>query len=399
MKIAISGAGIAGVTLAYWLVRSGHEPILIEKAPRLRTGGYVIDFWGVGLAVAERMGLLSQVLEAGYTQREVRFVDDRSRTAGGFATRVLHELTGGRFTTIGRSALVEIIYGALDDRVETIFGDQIVAMQEHADGVAVTLEHGGNRDVDAVVGADGLHSAVRALRFGPEPSHETYLGYAVAAFEVPGYRPRDEGIYVIHPRAGHQLARFALRDDRTLFLLIFRSGPEVLSDRPSPAEIRDVLRSEFGHLGWEAPRILTAMADVDDIYFDRMSQIRMPTWHAGRVALAGDAAAAVSLLAGEGTGLAMLESYVLAGEIGRAGKDHRHAFAEYERRLRPFVTDKQKSAAKSASTFVPHTERGVWLRNQATKLMDLPGVGALLLGRALRDDIDLPDYSGGSYQL
>jgi len=392
MRIAISGAGIAGTTLAYWLARAGHEPVLIEKAPRLRTGGYVIDFWGAGMVVTQRMGLLPQVMAAGYDQREVRFVDDHGRRIGGFDTHTLSELAGGRFTTIGRSTLVEIIFRALNNRVETIFDDQITAIQEHPDGAVVKLEGGATLDVDLVVGADGLHSAVRSLHFGPQAGYERFLGYGVAAFEVPGYQPRDDGVYVIHPAPGHQLARFTMRDDRTLFLLIFETDRDPLADRPSPAQIRDVLRSEFGHLRWETPQILAAMQDADDIYYDRMSQIRMPTWHAGQVALAGDAAAAVSLLAGEGTGLAMIEAYVLAGEISRAGSHHLHAFAEYERRLRRFLAGKQLSAAKFASTFVPHTAAGVWIRNQATKIMGLPGVGNLFLGRSLRDNLDLPDY-------
>ena len=392
MRIAISGAGNAGTTLAYWLLKAGHDVTLIERAPELRTGGYIVDFWGLGYTLAEKMGLKDQVQREGYHQKEVRFVDDASKRAGGFSTEVVHELTGGRFTTIRRGALVKIVYDLIKDEIETIFDNSIASIEETESAVSVTLENAGRRDFDLLVGADGLHSKVRALHFGPEADFETYMGYAVAAFEVTGYRPRDELIYVIHPTASHQLARFALRDDRTLFLLIFRADPKAADARLSAAQVKSLLKSEVRGVGWEAPQILRHMDGVDDVYFDRMSQIRMPGWHKGRVALVGDAAAAVSLLAGEGTGLAMVEAYVLAGELHRAGSDVTQALANYESRLRKFIDGKQKTAAKSSGTSAPKTELGVWLRNQATKLMSLPGFGSLFLGQILHDGFDLPDY-------
>lgn len=393
MRIAISGAGIAGTALAYWLKRYGHEPVLIEKAPKLRTEGYVVDFWGLGLTVTERMGLLEKVMKQGYRQREVRFVGNDNSRVGGFSTDVLHKLTDGRFTTIRRGALVEMFFEALNGHVEAIFGDQITTLTEGPDSISVALQHGGEREFDLLIGADGLHSALRRLSSGPEAKFETYLGYAVAAFEVTGYRPRDEDIYVIHPTASRQLARFALRDDRTLFLFIFSCNPDRADVRMTTPEVRALLREEFSGVGWESENILAAMEGVDDIYFDRMSQIRMSCWHKGRVALVGDAAAAVSLLAGEGTGLALVEAYILAGEIARAGSDYRRAFQAYEERLRPFLNRKQETSARSASTFVPSTEFGVWLRNQATKLIGIPGVASFFLGRHLRDDLDLPVYT------
>lgn len=391
MKIAIHGAGVAGTTLAYWLLRAGHEPVLIEEAPELRTGGYVVDFWGLGFQLVEKMGLLSQVLDQGYTQRELRFVDERLNKIGGFSTEAMGDLSGGRFTTIRRGALVEMIYGALEGEVETVFGDSIARVVERGDGLSLTLRGGTVRDFDILIGTDGLHSATRHLCFDPHPTgYETYLGYMVGAIEVEGYERRDEGIYVVHPTPSHQIARFALRNDKTMFLLVFRNE---LGDIPTTrTEIEEVLRTEFGAIGGEAPAILEAMARADSLYFDRMSQIRMPSWTKGRVALAGDAAAAVTLIAGEGTGLAVLEAYVLAGELGKAQEDYQRAFAEYESHLRGFLADKQKSAEKFASSFVPRTELGIWARNQATKLMHIPGVANLLLGSQVKDDFDLPDY-------
>jgi 2-polyprenyl-6-methoxyphenol hydroxylase-like FAD-dependent oxidoreductase len=396
MKIAINGAGVAGPALAYWLHRNGDVPVLIEKAPSLRTGGYVIDFWGLGYTVAERMGLLPEVLKAGYKFHELRFVDDQGRREGGFCVDVFQKTTQGRLTSLPRGDLASIIYKSVEGKVETLFGNSIQAIDEHEDGVNVTLEDGAKREFDLVVGADGLHSRVRNLVFGPEEKFRKDLGYRVATFMVDGYRPRDEGLYVIHGAPGRQCARLALRNDHTAFLLVFRADLMQGAEPASAAETRTLLRDVFGGMGWECPKILDAMWETGDIYFDSISQIRMPAWSKGRTILIGDAAAAVSLLAGEGTGLALAQAYILAGELECAEGNHLQAFRAYERSLRSFLKGKQKAAEGFASSVVPETRFGVWFRNQATKIMRLPKMTEMLMGGTMRDDFDLPDYGNAA---
>jgi 2-polyprenyl-6-methoxyphenol hydroxylase-like FAD-dependent oxidoreductase len=392
MRIVINGVGIAGPTLAYWLRKAGHEVLLVEAAPRLRSGGYVIDFWGVGYDVAESMGLLPAIRGLGYQVQEVRFVDRQGRTRGGFSTDVFSRLTNGRFTSLRRSDLAATIYGALEGTVETIFGDSVARVEEEGRCVRVSFNHTPPREADLVIGADGLHSRVRRLAFGPQAGFETALGYHVAAFEVEGYRPRDELVYVSHAVPGRQISRFSLRGDRTLFLFVFRDD-YLPPGRPAREQDgKAVLRTVFAGVGWEGPAVLGAMGRVSDVYFDRVAQIRMDRWATGRTALIGDAAACVSLLAGEGTGLAMAEAYVLAGELHRGGDDYRAAFARYQERLMPFLQRKQESAAKFASSFAPKTALGITWRNLVTRLLRLPYVADLFIGRDLRDDIRLPDY-------
>jgi 2-polyprenyl-6-methoxyphenol hydroxylase-like FAD-dependent oxidoreductase len=392
MRVAINGMGIAGPCLAYWLQRGGHEVVLIEKAPRFRTGGYAIDFWGVGYTVAERMGILPEVHERGYVFRELRIVDARGRTVGGFSTDFLLQGMKGRYTSLPRGDLAAAIYRTIENRVETLFGNSISAIDERATGVLVSFEHGGAREFDLVIGADGLHSTVRDLAFGPEHQFEKQLGYRIAAFEAEGYRPRDELVGVTYSTPGRQVGRFSLRGDRTMFSFLFASewlnGPEPPDARGRKALLRQV----FADAGWECPQILQAMDQASDMYYDRVSQIRMDGWSKGRVILIGDAAACVSLLAGEGAGLAMAEACVLAGELNRAGPDYQAAYRRYERLLRPYVEARQKSARYFASAFVPKTRVGVWLRNQATKLMAFRPLAHFFLGRQLRDDFDLPNY-------
>lgn len=391
MKIAISGAGVAGPCLAYWLLKSGHEPVIIEHAPAFRAGGYVIDFWGLGYEIARRMGLEAQIREAGYQVREIRMVDGKGKARASLDATAFSRMLGGRFTSLPRGDLAQIIYGGVKGRVETMFGESITAIDEHESGARVSFENAADREVDLVIGADGLHSNVRKLTFGSEEKFEREIGYRVAAFELTGYAPRDELVYVMHAEPGKQAARFALRGDKTLVLFVFRAEPGAPAPHEEAAQKAEVARV-FAASRWETQDMLKAMADVPDIYFDKVSQIRMPQWTKGRVALVGDAAACASLLAGEGTGLGMTEGYVLAGELAKAGGDHRAAFAAYEKRLRPFIAQKQKTAEDFASSFAPKTALGVWLRVMAVRAMKLPGLAKLFLGASLRDDFELPDY-------
>lgn len=224
--------------------RCGHEPTLIEKAPRLRTGGYAVDFWGGGYAVAERMGLTPELHAAGYAVQELRLVDRHSRKVGGFSAELFRRNLDGRFVTLPRGDLAAMIHRSLDDRVETLFGESVSAIAQDDAGALVTFERGQSRP----------------------------------------------------------------------------------------------------------------------------------------------------LLAGEGTGLAMVEAYVLAGDLSRAGADHREAFRRYERRLRPIVEARQRSARAFASMFAPKTSLGLWTRNQASKLLDIPWVAGRIVGREFHDDIGLPEY-------
>ncbi|ORV98329.1 FAD-binding domain [Mycobacterium kyorinense] len=393
MKVAIVGAGIAGPTLAYWLWRYGHEPTLIEKAPRLRTGGYAVDFWGGGYAVAERMGLTAELHSTGYAVQDVRLVNRHSRRVGGFSVDAFRRNVDGRFVTVPRGDLAAMIYRCIDGHVETLFGEAVSAITHDDSGVRLTFERGGPRIFDLVVGAGGIHSPVRDLVFGAEAAFEADLGYRVAAFEAEGYRPRDELVYLAYNAPGRMVGRFAMREDRTLFLFVFTADHMSGRDPQNLAEVNNTLRDIFGDAGWECPEILRQLDGAADVYFDRVSQIVMDHWSQGRVALIGDAAAAVSLLAGEGAGLAMVQAYILAGELNCAAADHREAFRRYEQRLRPIVESRQRSARGFAAMFAPKTALGLWVRNQASKLLNVPQVADWAVRREFRDDIELPEYA------
>ncbi|MGV0737195.1 FAD-binding domain [Mycobacterium syngnathidarum] len=394
MRIAISGAGVAGAALAHWLHRTGHTPTLIERAPAFRTGGYMIDFWGIGCRVARKMGIEPDIRDAGYDVQSVRTLGPDGSTQAELRVDVFRRMIGNDFTSLPRGDLAAAIYRTVENDVPTVFSDSITGIDQRPDGVRVRFENTPADDFDLVIGADGLHSNVRGLVFGPEEHFEHYLGCKVAACVVDGYRPRTgaatSDAYLTYSIPGRQVGQFTLRGDRTMFLFVFRDEHGHHDMTP-----KEQLHSQFDDAGWECREILTAVDAVDDLYFDVVSQIRMDRWSQDRVLLIGDAAGCISLLGGEGTGLAITEAYALAGELAGADGDHRRAFSSYEALLRPFIEGKQAGAERMLGFFATRTRFGLWFRNVALRAMNLSRPVAGLFTGSVRDDLDLPDYRIG----
>lgn len=394
-SILVSGGGIAGCCVAWWLQRCGYAVTIVEQAAEPRDGGYVIDFWGLGYDVAEKMGLLDDLREHDLAVRDFRIVDRGGRRISGFDQGALQDLTHGRIMSLQRSALASTLYRALNDRVTVRFGDCVTSLDESVDGVDVRFHHGAPARFDLVIGADGLHSAVRRLVFGEESKFERFLGYHVAAFSAPGYGYRDPHAYVTYGEAGRQIWRITLNEDTAVFLLVFAEANALAVPMHDASRQKDVLKCLYAGSGWETIDMLHALAAANDLYVDRVSQIVMPRWTSGRIALIGDACACPSLLAGEGSAMAMAEAYTLAGELVVAGGDHGRAFQAYEQRLRPYVERKQKGARGFASSFVPKTAAGLWLRNLSINAVTWFGLTRLLFGPQLGDPMKLRDYPGG----
>ena len=390
MRVAINGMGIAGPTLAYWLRRSGHDPVLFEKAPAVRTGGYLIDFWGLGYEIAERMGIIPTLREHGYEMKRLRMIDRNGRDEAHLDLAPLYEAQRGRFISIARADLASALAGACRG-IPIHFNVSISAIAQHGADSIVTLSDGRQERFDLIVGADGLHSQVRALAFGPETQFERFLDCYVAAFRVRGYPHRDELTFVSHTVRGRQAARVSLRDDETVVMMVCRAEL-IAAERLRHEDPRPALRQAYGEMGWEVPELLDAMDASDDVYFDRVSQIHLPHWSINRVALVGDAAACPSLLAGEGTGLGMLEAYVLAGELHRANGNCARALAAFESQLLTFVSAKQKGALWFRGFFAPQTALGLLVRSAAVHVFALPLFGKPFWARALHDNFALPDY-------
>jgi 2-polyprenyl-6-methoxyphenol hydroxylase-like FAD-dependent oxidoreductase len=391
-SVLISGAGIAGPALAYWLCHRGFEPVLIERAAQFREGGYMIDFWGVGFDVAERMKLIPLLRDVSYLIDRLKFVDKSGRTRSEFDAEALRRTVGNRFFSLARGDLAKAIFDTVADKMETVFGDSIVAIHEDPDGVDVQFKHSRTRRFDLVVGCDGLHSAVREIVWGAEKQFEKYLGYYCASFITANYPHREEQTYTSYAEPGRQISRYALRGDRTAFLLIL-AREQPLAQGPDLANAKAILRDTFKQDCWiEVPEILQRLETCDDLYFDSVSQIRMPTWSKGRIALVGDAAYCPSLLAGEGAGFALAGAHLLAGELKHASGDHIAAYRAYEQGFRDFIQRKQQSAVQFATSFTPKTRLGLFVRDLVLRFTAFSPINNWLMRRFVTDRFELPDY-------
>jgi 2-polyprenyl-6-methoxyphenol hydroxylase-like FAD-dependent oxidoreductase len=346
-NILISGAGIAGPALAYWLHRYGFTPTVVERAPDLREGGYAVDFRGpVHLDVLARMGIRDEVERARTGTGDSWYVNAEGKKLA----RMPAEQTGGDIEVL-RGDLVHVLYEATRNETEYVFGDSISALEETSDGVNVTFDHAAPRTFDLVIGADGLHSRVRSLAFGPEQSYMQYLGLHCAIFTTPNYLALDHsGLVYGEPK--RLVVVYSARDKTEARVLLYFASPPLSYDRSDADQQRGFINEAFAGAGWETSRLLELMATAPDLYFDSVSRIKMDGWSRGRVTLLGDAGYCPSSLSGMGTGLAVVGAYVLAGELTAAGGDHTVAFARYESAMRSYVERCQK-LADSVSMMVP----------------------------------------------
>jgi 2-polyprenyl-6-methoxyphenol hydroxylase-like FAD-dependent oxidoreductase len=328
--------------------------------------------------------------------QEVRVVDRSGKRVAGFSADAFTRSTGGRYISLPRGDLAASIFSRIESRVEAIFGDSVAGIEQSERAVRVRFEREPEREFDLVIGADGLYSRVRDLVFGRQSQFEKYLGCKVAAFEVEGYRPRDELVYVMYTQVRQQVGRFAMRGDRTMFLLTFADDDADGAQTGDVQAQKAILRERFKDSGWECPRILEALDASGDLYFDRVSQIRMDErqglWTRGRVTLAGDAACCVSFLAGQGSALAMVAAYILAGELYRAGGDYAQAFRRYQDLLAPFVRGKQEAALRFSGFFAPKSKAALFFRNRIIDLLRIPWIADLTFGAEFSDKLALPEY-------
>ncbi|SDF34914.1 2-polyprenyl-6-methoxyphenol hydroxylase [Lentzea fradiae] len=364
-SVLISGASIAGPALAHWLRRSGFDVTIVEKSHTLRGGGYPIDIRGTAVGVVERMGLLPRLREAHVDTQRITMLDADGSVVTSMSAVAL---TGSRDEDIEipRGELTTMLYDTVRDDVEFLFDNSIVALNDHADGVDVTFRSGLERTYDLVIGADGLHSGVRALVFGPEEQFHHYLGYCFAGFTMPNRLGlAHEGVMWNQP--GRAAALYAAGTGGTVHGFLNFALPEApFGAFKDPAAQRDLVASVFAGDGWEVPHMVETMRTADDLFFDTVSQIHLPRWSSGRVALVGDAAYAPSFLTGQGSSLALVGAYVLAGHLATA-HDHTAAFDAYERQTRPFVEANQGIVGKSRSEMLPGTAEALAARNAALR--------------------------------
>jgi 2-polyprenyl-6-methoxyphenol hydroxylase-like FAD-dependent oxidoreductase len=367
--VLISGASIAGPVLAFWLRRAGVDVTVVEKAPTVRGGGYPIDLRGVAVDVVERMGLLDQVEAARTGTRALTFVTEAGGRIARLSTETLLGEQSIRAVELPRGDLTQVLWEATRDDVEYVFDDRVTALEDRDDGVHVTFRRGSARTFDLVVGADGLHSGVRTLTFGPEAPLRRDLDACYAAFSVPNVYGLDrEAVMMNLP--GRSATLYAVRDQPVTALFSF-SGPTPTLDHRDTEGQRRLVEHVFGGVGWWVPEMLVRMRAADDFYFDTVSQIRMPSWTRGRVGLVGDAAYAPSFRSGQGTSIATVGAYVLAAEIAAHPDDLPAALVAYEARVRGFATQNQDLAMSGARIVSPATPWQLYSRNVLLRSLPL----------------------------
>ena len=396
MHILISGASVAGPVLAYWLDRYGFEVTVVERAPTLRkTGGHAVDLFRPAMQIVTKMGLLDAV-RGKVTGTETLVIRRQGHKPLSLDLGKLYTAVSDDHVEIMRDDLSEIFYDATRHNVEYAFADSIVSISDNGE---VTFEHAPGRRFDVVVGADGLHSNVRGLTFGPETGLSTWIGAYLSVISMANYLNLN-GVMETIAEVGRMVGVYGaahMADARAVFL--FRT-PEPLEYhyRDVPRQ-KQLLREHFADMGWEVPRLLAELDDTPAFYFDSITQLRLDTWSRGRVTLVGDAGYCPGPAVGGSTSLAVVGGYILAGELAAQAPDHSAAFAAYEREIGDYVKRSRTFAISAAKKVVPARPLDLWTVVGAARLVNaLPGsvsrAIAKLNNRSIRlhDTISLKDY-------
>ncbi|MEU8525594.1 FAD-dependent monooxygenase [Streptomyces sp. NPDC048629] len=372
MNVLISGASVAGTTLAYWLRRHGYTVTVVEGAPAVRPGGYKVDIRGAALEVVERMGLRDGVRAARTDVRAGSVVDANGKRVAAMDG----DTFGGRQhgdAELMRGDLTTLLYEASREGVTYLFDDSIEKLSQQAEGVDVVFASGRTGTYDLIVGADGLHSNTRALAFGSEDQYVRDLGYYVSISTVPNHLGLDrEELTYVGP--GRTALTYSTAGETTAKAMFLFASESLSYDRHDRAAQQGLLADAYAGEGWEVPRLLEAARVAEDFYFDSLSQVHMERWSTNRVVLVGDAAYCASPASGQGTSLALVGAYVLAGELAAAAGDHAAGFAGYERAMRPFVQANQDLGPANIKRMVMRTKGQVRISMMMLGLLNrMPG--------------------------
>ncbi|GAA2831852.1 FAD-dependent monooxygenase [Nonomuraea rubra] len=397
MRVLISGASVAGPALAYWLTRYGFTVTVVERAPALRkAGGHAVDLFKPAMDIVERMGVLEQVVARKTGTERLTLHTERGARVDLELRRILGAVSD-RHVEIMRDDLSEIFYEATRHDAEYVFGDSITSISEEGE---VTFERGEPDRFDLVIGADGLHSNVRRLVFGPESRFTHWVGAYLAVISVPNFLGLDnhmEGIAAVG-RMAVMYGAAHLDDARAGFF--FRTPQPLDYHHRDVTRQKELLREHFAGLGWEVPRLLAELDRTPAFYFDSITQLRLDTWSSGRVTLVGDAGYCPGPAVGGSTSLAVVGAYVLAGELAAHGGDHTRAYPAYEAEIGEYVRRSRTFAMNAAKRIVPGSRSDLWTMTQGVRLVNRLPVAltraAIKLGSKgvrLHDSIALKSYA------
>ena len=394
--VLVSGAGIAGPALAHWLTNYGYRVTVVESAPGIRPGGQTVDLRGAGRDVVSRMGLTDELQRRLIDQKGIAWVRADGTRRAEMPVTAFHGNGVVSKLEILRGDLVDALYEHTRARTEYRFGTRITALRQTGRVVEATLSDGTAVTADLVVGADGPHSAVRRLAFGPEEQFVKLLGGYNAWFTAPDTAGLDAW-YLMYQEPGRNASMRPAHEPALCKAgLAFRSG--LLSfDRRDPDEQRALLATYFAGAGWHCEALLAAAAEAGDFYFDAFLQVHMPTLSNGRVTLVGDAGYCASPLSGMGTSLALVGAHVLAGELGAAesfdAEQIPDALMRYEAVMRPYI-DRCQALPQGIDGYLPKSSSDVAVTAQVMKWMQRRPFRGFAERKwfTTADAVDLPDY-------
>lgn len=365
MRVLISGGGIAGLTLANVLHRDGIGAVVIERAEAIRLGGYGIDFYGTGYDVAERLGLIEWLQSHALPLGSIAYVSKTGKPVATLEIGLMRSIMEGKYLALMHGTLEEALYRAIAGQVEVRFGRALMRVAPGPDAVEVTLNDGTTESFDMLIGADGVHSLTRSLVFGPEEQFARFLGYMVASYPLADRYGIDH-TWKMYVEPGRLAGAYgSLREGEIVSFFLYRTDkPETLPREQRLAQMRQV----FAGMGWITQELLAQEPVPEHLFMDAVSQIQMPTWHQGRVALVGDACGCPTLISGQGASLAMGGAYLLARAL-HATPDYREAFVRYEQQMRPSVQSQQNKARGTAKSFAPGSLPGLLIQQAMLKVV------------------------------
>ena len=361
LEVLVSGASFAGLATAWWMNSLGYSVTVVEVAKGLRKGGTPVNIEGNVIDVVRRMGLLERVASLDLPKRPLEFLDVDGVPVARIAARV-KDLASTEEYEIERDTLLDMLFEQVKDRVEFLFDDSISTVEESDEEIAVTFASGTQRSFSLLFGCDGTHSAVRRMCFGEESSFLVFLQHYFSLTIVDRLLIEENTTQIFNvPGKSVMLSSYNKKTD---IAFCFFSEQEVAYDRRSRDQQKGMVVQHFDGEGWRSRELLSEMNRCDDFYFDKLCQIRMPTWTKGRVALVGDAGYCPSPAAGLGGAMAILGAGALADAFKKYPNDFRRAFQEYDEALRPTVEEIQTQAVEvGLEMFAPKTEEGIRQRN------------------------------------
>lgn len=362
-KVCIVGGGIAGLTSAYWLDYFGFDVTIIEKAPKLRDEGYVIDFAAEGVQIAGAMGILPELKKLKESYQTLSFVDKNKQRIGGFNVADIQQFVrshGSEYIPLMRGDLERTLFAALPKNTDMRFNETITSLEQSSDCVSVEFSSGKKETFDMVIGADGIHSQTRAMVFGPEEDYLKSLGCFIFITRIEGAGSSLEHQAMGNIEKDHFALAVPVAGGDMIAVMGCNSSENLQAVRKQGARY---LRNLYSKDNLFPQEIVSKITDEHFIFTDEVAQIRMDSWTNNRVALIGDAASCPTLLTGQGAIMAMSQAYILAHELYQSGGDHTKAFSEYEKIMQPVLAQKMKNAGSLSKTFLPSSIIGVKMIN------------------------------------